>query len=121
MKASSSSCEAGIRHVSLLLAVSASVLAYEILLMRLHSYALWHHFAAMIISMALLGFGAAGSFLFLFFHNLKKNLDSWLIILAAAVALFFTLSFTLAQKLGLDPLNLVWQKNEWFKSEMVVK
>jgi hypothetical protein len=106
---------AGIRHGPLLLAVSISVLAYEILLMRLQSYSFWHHFASMIISMALLGFGAAGSFLFLFFHHIKKNIDGWLIILAALAALFFTLSYTLAQKVGLDPLNLVWQKTEWIK------
>ncbi|MGD9000842.1 MAG: hypothetical protein PVF75_10530, partial [Granulosicoccaceae bacterium] len=43
--------------------VSASALAYEIILMRLFSIAQWHHFAYMIISLALLGFGASGTFL----------------------------------------------------------
>ena len=45
--------------------VSAAALAYEILLMRLFSIALWHHFAYMIISLALLGYGASGALLML--------------------------------------------------------
>jgi spermidine synthase len=43
--------------------LSASALAYEILLMRLFSIIQWHHFAYMIISLALLGYGASGTFL----------------------------------------------------------
>ena len=43
--------------------ISASALAYEILLMRLFSIVQWHHFAYMVISLALLGYGASGTFL----------------------------------------------------------
>ena len=46
--------------------VSASALAYEVLLTRLFSIVQWHHFAYMAISIALLGYGASGSFLALF-------------------------------------------------------
>jgi len=35
--------------------ISASALAYEVLLTKLFSIILWHHFAYMIISLALLG------------------------------------------------------------------
>ena len=42
--------------------ISASAIAYEILLMRLLSIVQWHHFAHMIISLALLGYGASGPF-----------------------------------------------------------
>ncbi|MCH8835383.1 MAG: SAM-dependent methyltransferase, partial [Proteobacteria bacterium] len=43
--------------------LSAAALGYEILLIRLFSIILWHHFAFMIISLALLGVGASGTFL----------------------------------------------------------
>ncbi|MGD8593475.1 MAG: hypothetical protein PVF82_11615, partial [Gammaproteobacteria bacterium] len=43
--------------------VSMSALAYEILLMRIFSIIQWHHFAYMIISLALLGYGVSGTFL----------------------------------------------------------
>jgi hypothetical protein len=36
--------------------LSAAAIAYEILLTRLFAVALWHHFAYMIISLALLGY-----------------------------------------------------------------
>ena len=42
---------------------SAAALAYEILLIRLFSIIQWHHFAYMIISLSLLGYGASGMFL----------------------------------------------------------
>ncbi|MFO1434512.1 MAG: hypothetical protein U1F76_31270 [Candidatus Competibacteraceae bacterium] len=41
--------------------LSATVLAYEVLLTRLFAIIQWHHFASMIISLALLGYGASGS------------------------------------------------------------
>ncbi|UCB48586.1 MAG: SAM-dependent methyltransferase [Deltaproteobacteria bacterium] len=100
-------------HAVLLLATSASVLAYEILIMRLLSIGQWHHFAYMAISMALLGFGAAGSMLFLLFKRMRKNLEEWLLGLAAATAVSFCLCFSLSQKVGLDPLLLIWQPSQW--------
>ena len=100
-------------HAVLLLATSASVLAYEILIMRLLSIGQWHHFAYMAISMALLGFGAAGSMLFLLFKRIRRNLEGWLVGLAAATAVSFCLAFSLSQKVGLDPLQLVWQPSQW--------
>lgn len=42
--------------------ISAATLAHEVLLMRLFSIIQWHQFAYMIISIALLGFGASGTF-----------------------------------------------------------
>ena len=49
-----------------ILLVSAMALSYEILLMRLFAIVQYHHFAYMVISVAMLGFGAAGTFLSLF-------------------------------------------------------
>ena len=97
----------------LLFFTSFSVLAYEILLMRLLSVVWWHHFAYMVISLALLGFGAAGSLLFLFFERMKRRLDSWLLLLGFSTAMAFSLSFGLSQQTGLDPLQLIWRGREW--------
>ena len=114
MKTKSSPVTASPHHAILLLSTSASVLAYEILLMRLLSIGQWHHFAYMIISMALFGFGAAGSLLFILFERIKKNLDEWLLVLAGATAVSFSMAFSLSQKVALDPLQLVWQHSQWF-------
>jgi spermidine synthase len=92
---------------------SFSVLAYEILLIRLLSIGWWHHFAYMVISLALLGFGASGALLFLFLRRMEGKLDHWLILLAVLTALSFSLSFSFSQQTGLDPLQLIWQKKAW--------
>jgi spermidine synthase len=42
---------------------SAAVIAFQLVLIQLLAIAQWHHFAYMVISMALLGFGAAGTVL----------------------------------------------------------
>ena len=43
--------------------ISGAAIAYEVLLMRLYSIVQWHHFAFMIISIALLGYGLSGTFI----------------------------------------------------------
>ncbi len=43
--------------------LSAALLAFQLVLMQLLSIVQWHHFAYMVISVALLGFGASGTFL----------------------------------------------------------
>ena len=40
--------------------LSASVMLFEILLTRVLSFSIWHHFASMVLSLALLGFSVAG-------------------------------------------------------------
>ena len=100
-------------HYLLMFFTSFSVLAYEILLIRLLSIGWWHHFAYMVISLALLGFGASGALLFLFFGRMEKKLDHWLLVLAFLTAVSFSLSFGFSQQTGLDPLQLIWQKKAW--------
>ena len=67
--------------------ISASALAYEILLMRLLSITQWHHFAYMIISLALLGYGVSGTFLALVQDRLKGHFKAAFLINAALFGL----------------------------------
>jgi hypothetical protein len=57
--------------------ISAATLTLEITLTRLLSVAQWHHFAFMVVSMALLGYGASGAFLssFSFIRN-RENFQT---------------------------------------------
>jgi hypothetical protein len=92
--------------------LSAAVIGYEILLMRLFSINQWHHFAYMIISLALLGYGASGTFIAL--------AQDWLLarfraVFAAAAALFGLISvaaFAVAQRLPFNALELVWDPRQ---------
>ncbi|MBI5730193.1 MAG: hypothetical protein HY963_03560 [Ignavibacteriales bacterium] len=58
--------------------LSISIIAYQLLLIHIFSITQWYHFAFMVISVALLGFGAAGSFIALFKNRLIANVP-WLI------------------------------------------
>lgn len=58
--------------------LSISIIAYQLLLIHILSITQWYHFAFMVISVALLGFGAAGSFIALFKNRLIAN-ATWLI------------------------------------------
>ena len=100
------------RLAFLILAVSAGVLGYEIALMRALSVARWHHFAYMIVSVALLGFGASGTLLSLFRRAFLRHAETALTVLAASFAVAIPVSFTLAQAVPFDVFQLVW---DWWQ------
>ena len=88
--------------------LSASALGYEVLLMRLFSIIQWHHFAYMIISVALLGYGAAGTLVTLLRGPLERRFTS---VFAACAALFGTTAvsgFLLAEQVQFNPLEFAW-------------
>ncbi len=57
---------------------SAAIIAFQLTLMQLISIVQWHHFAYMIISIAMLGFGASGTLLALARNRLLRAAD-WLV------------------------------------------
>ncbi len=92
--------------------VSAAALGYEILLMRLFSIAQWHHFAYMIISLALLGIGASGTALTLARKWLEARFDAVLPAAAALFGLTSAAAFVLAQRVPFNPLELAWDARQ---------
>ena len=54
-----------LRSHAAIAATSAAVIGFQLVVMQLLAVSQWHHFAYMVISMALLGFGAAGTALVL--------------------------------------------------------
>lgn len=89
--------------------VSAAVLAYEVLLVRLLSIVQWHHFAYMAISIALLGFGASGTFLTLGRAWLEPRLRLAFVSGGAIFAVTAVASFLLLQQLPFNALEIVWE------------
>ena len=84
-------------------AVSASVIGLELALMRCLSVAAWHHFSYLVISTALLGFGASGTLLSFARRRLERRFESWSAVLAMAFGVAIVLTFRAAQAL---PLNV---------------
>jgi len=92
--------------------ISAAVLAYEVLLVRLFSIVGWHHFAYMVISIALLGFGASGSLLAVTQRALVPRFASVFAASAGLFAVSAVASFSLAMRLPFNPLALVWDRQQ---------
>lgn len=88
--------------------VSAAALAYEVLLMRLFSIIQWHHFAAMIISMALLGYGASGTLLTFAQQRLVPRYGMVFVACATLFAVTSLLCFQLAQHLPFNAEEVLW-------------
>lgn len=88
--------------------ISATALAYEVLLMRLFSIIQWHHFAYMIISLALLGYGISGVFLALNRERLQRFFP--VVIMANTLLFNFSIpaSFLIAQQIPFNPAEILW-------------
>lgn len=99
--------------------LSAAALAYEILLTRLFALIQWHHFAYMIISVAMLGWGAAGTLVALAREALLARFHA---VFAAAAALFGVTAigcFFLAQAIRFNPLEVFWDAGQFLRLALI--
>lgn len=93
--------------------ISASAIGYEILLVRVLSIVQWHHFAYMIISLALLGYGASGTFIALARRRLEEDVAAAFSICAAAAGLTMLLAFAIGQRVPFNALEIVWDPQQF--------
>jgi len=93
-----------------ILLVSAVGIAYQITLMRIFSIGQWHHFAYMIISIAMLGFGASGTMLALLRARIRGREAP--LLLAGTVLLCFSLiaCYWGSQRVPFETFQLVTQR-----------
>ncbi len=84
--------------------ISLASLSLEVLQMRIFAFSLWHHLAFLVVSIAILGFGAAGAFLSVFGWLRDAHLGR---SMAVAGLLFMATSFV-------GPLMLVDETVDWF-------
>ena len=106
------------REAALLL-ISASVLSYQVILVRAFSIGQWHHFAYMVISIALLGFGASGTLLAALERSrantamlLHGSREGWFAISATSFAVALPVSFWLTQRVPFDAFLIVWEPRQ---------
>lgn len=82
--------------------VSVAVIALQLLIMRALSVTHYHHFSYLVISTALLGFGASGTFLALFFDRLAERFYLWTQVFLTLFLISVPACFASAQLLPLD-------------------
>ena len=88
--------------------LSAATLGYEILLTRLFSIVQWHHFAFLAISVALLGFGASGTFLLVLGRRIRAGIEPFLALAALGFGLSAPVSFVVAERVPFNVLDAPW-------------
>ncbi len=79
--------------------ISCAILLLELTQARVFSVMLWHHLSYMVITVALLGFGCAGSIIYLFWKQFSRNSDSWPAVLCCCFSVSTTVSFYVATRL----------------------
>lgn len=87
--------------------ISLSTLLLEFTLTRILSVSLWYHFAFMIISVALLGFGVSGVVLSLNDKLKKMKTDKLLTFLSIFFGASVILSFIIMNQIPFDPFSLL--------------
>ncbi|MBW2992321.1 hypothetical protein KY345_03845 [Candidatus Woesearchaeota archaeon] len=92
--------------------ISVATLVLEISLTRLFSVMQWYHFAFMVISIALLGFGAAGTFLSVFPWVLKRDTNKLLMTMAGLFSISTIICFIAANHVPFDPFRIVWDHKQ---------
>ena len=92
--------------------ISASTLAFQIVLSRLFAVTQFYHFAFMTVSLALLGVGASGTALSVF-PSLRQGDPARRLSLFALLTALSTLgSFTLANRLPFDSFAIAWDRRQ---------
>ena len=99
-------------NISLLL-ISFSLFLYQVCLLRIFSIADYYHFAFMIVSISLLGFGISGSFLYFFINRLKSP-DLILLVFSFGFSVSIILSFLVSNYIPFDSFKIAWETRQIF-------
>ncbi|MFO8006601.1 MAG: hypothetical protein R6V05_02585 [Candidatus Brocadiia bacterium] len=102
----------GPREMLAVLLLSGAVIALELSLMRCFAVARWHHFAYLVISTALLGFGASGTLLTLVGRRLLRRFRDWSTGLTLLFALSVPIAVWLAEMLPLDVRYVLYSSRQ---------
>jgi hypothetical protein len=97
---------------ALLLAVgvlAAATIAYELLLIRLFALVHWHHMVGVAIGLALLGYGASGTFVAVVGDRLQRHFNAAFVVNASAFSVGVPLCVAAAQSVTFDPQSVFWE------------
>ena len=91
-------------------ALAAATLLLESALTRLLAVAQYYHFAFLVISLALLGFGASGTYLSLVRRS--RPLDQLLPLTGAGFALSTAIAYAVVNGLPFDSYSIAWERRQ---------
>lgn len=105
-----------------LLVLSAIAIAFQLAVMRTFSVGNWSTFGSMVISIALLGNGLAGTLLTFMNKRVRENSDKWLQWTAGLQIPAMALSHILAQKVPFNPVMIATNPEQlwWIASYYLI-
>jgi SAM-dependent methyltransferase len=107
-----------VKHLNFKLAsifiLSIVIIAYEIAVMRTFAVGSWSTFGSMVISIALLGFGLAGTILTFIRAYVKKHAESWLGYTALLMPVTMAAAHVIAQFIPFSPKYIAIDITQWF-------
>ncbi len=97
--------------------ISATIIAYQLVIMQIFAYTQWHHFGFMVISVALLGFGVAGTYLSIYSGRIIHKANSFIPWIIVLTGFLMVLSVPLSQSelIRFDSLLVFTNLNEKLK------
>ncbi len=93
--------------------LAAAMIGLEITWTRVFAVAQFYHFAFVVISLALLGLGASGTWLALRPEWRTRPPDTVLLVTGVGFALSTLLGFTVVQVWPFDPFQVAWEPRQW--------
>jgi len=96
-----------------ILLIGATGIAFEIALVRVFSISQWHHFAYMIISMALLGFAVSGTVLGLLGDRVRGREPRLLRVGAFLLPASLIVCYEASQAIPFETLQLTTRPGQW--------
>src|SRR5688572_5434151 len=109
----------GYRHrlMAAMALLSIALIAYQVAVIQLLSYVQWYHFANVVISVALLGFGAAGTLLTVKRNWLLRHSDTLLpvLMILCGFMMMGAVEFSLSPFARYDSYLLFNDRLQWLK------
>jgi spermidine synthase len=91
---------------------SFSILSYEIIFTRIFAWSQWYNLSPLIITMALLGFGASGSVVSVIQKRIKKDFFKYFYLGLLLFPLFLTIGFILSTQLVFNPYEMTFSMGQ---------
>ncbi|MDP8248972.1 MAG: hypothetical protein P9M00_12590 [Candidatus Tritonobacter lacicola] len=92
--------------------ISCSALLLEIALTRILSVSHWYHYAFMVISLALLGFGASGTLLSLIRTRIVSRPVSWMVLFCCLFSVSSITCYRLFEIIGFEEILFSWHPSQ---------
>ncbi len=91
-------------RLAALFTLSVLLIAYELAVMRVFAVGSWSTFGSMVISIALLGYGLAGTLLTFLRSRVAANADAWFRVTGALLGPSMAVAYVLAQLVPFNPV-----------------